>query len=138
MDIPTWVHAPPIWLTSLFVLACALYLYQKALKTRQNPYLWFGIGIFFGFYGILAFFLFRFIQKRRKPNPQVALVTPLLPKIILQEGFWYYLDESKATIGPVSHQKLLELFSKGIVDTKTLIWNESLDAWKKLEEFLIK
>ncbi len=132
MNIPTWLSNPPIWLLCLIGIAFGLYLARKAVRIGKNRNFWFLIGFFFGIYGVIAFWISKRNLKKQPQKPSSP--KPVEPLIRYSEAFWYYLDEAKATIGPMSHSRINQLFQEGILHAKTLVWNEELENWKSLEE----
>lgn len=110
-------------------------------KSRgKNPFLWFGLGALFGLFGLL-FLLFApqmKTQKGARKSPldknTIDITPPFDPKY--NEKFWYYVDQSNKTQGPMSFDGLYRLFQDKAVSLQTFVWNESLDSWKPLNEFL--
>ena len=46
---------------------------------------------------------------------------------------WYYVDDKRRALGPISISKLQELFEDDSISKETLVWYEGLGNWKKIE-----
>lgn len=55
-----------------------------------------------------------------------------------REKLWYYLDEERAQLGPMSFQALTQAVHQGLVTPSTYLWNEELDQWTTLGELTIR
>jgi len=42
---------------------------------------------------------------------------------------WYYLDNQKQQVGPISDSEIQNLISKGTLQRSTMVWNESMTGW---------
>lgn len=106
-----------------------------ASRKGRNPYAWFTAGFIFGLLGVLALFILP--QPRRKnlrteqpaPAPQPFIDGP-------SDRFWYYLDDNRASQGPMSHNALTQAWQKGSIGSSTFVWHEDLSTWKPLQELI--
>ncbi|NGX33738.1 MAG: hypothetical protein K1060chlam1_00079 [Candidatus Anoxychlamydiales bacterium] len=138
-------------------LFCAITSSKLAYKKNRDTQTWFILGLFFGIIALaIIYFLkplkiIRNIQK--KSNQSLAnhfsILKPL--KIIrniqkksnqslanhfsilkTDNNYWYYLDNEKNQIGPMSLKKLYDIYLKEKISNYTYVWNDSMDTWKKL------
>ena len=47
---------------------------------------------------------------------------------------WFYLDQERSQIGPLSLSKLKRLFYRGDLTGKSLVWTPTFNEWKKIEQ----
>jgi len=108
-----------------------------AWKRGKNPYLWFFLGAFFGLIGLI--FLFFSPKARRaqkaKADPNTIDVTPQLDDTF-KHKLWYYLDKANHQVGPMSFEALSKAFREGKVQKTSYVWNDALDEWQHLSEFI--
>ncbi|CAH0492849.1 unnamed protein product [Peronospora farinosa] len=71
----------------------------------------------------------------------IVNVEPLAAYCHVWTMLWYYTAENTAKLseegtrtGPVTTQRLVQLFVDGEVDGMTLVWNQELDGWKPIGE----
>lgn len=121
---------PPTWFVLLSSSMMGLFTRHQAKKSGRNANIWFWIGFFFGGLGIFAFYMSKhsFMKKQQPPQP------PLFPKLCLDLGAWYYIDNEK-TLGPYSRDYIQKLFEEETITLSTLVWHESMSEWGKLEKF---
>jgi len=109
-----------------------------AWKRGKNPYLWFLLGAFLGIFGLI-FLIYskprKGHQKNSRKDPNTIDVTPRLQSVH-QDKFWYYLDPANQQEGPMSFDALSRALSEGKINPKTYIWNDGLENWKPLSDFL--
>ena len=114
-------------------IACGAVAALFARKRGRSPYKWFFLGFFFGLLGLFAAVFFlpsaskRTVSPIQKPEPRILGPT---------HKFWYYLDANHQQVGPVSYNALSDFFKKGTVSSATYVWNEEMDDWKYLKEFI--
>lgn len=107
---------------------------QLARKKNRNTTLWFILGLFFG---LLSLLIIYFIKPQRVINKNVIKQTQPSNDFHLinnDNNFWYYLDQSKNQIGPVSIKKLFDYYLEGKISDNTFIWNDTMSDWIKLKE----
>lgn len=114
------------WLLCLWVIQGAIASYI-AQKKGRNPYLWFGIGCFFGLLGILAIFFIKPVKKTLVTN-----LTPVRPS--LPHRMWYYLDGQSQQFGPMSTNALQSAFREGKVSSASYVWHEGMQQWESFEK----
>ncbi len=105
-----------------------------AYKRERNPYLWFVLGFVFGIMGIFAIFFF---PKKKMPEAPIRQ-EPILSIHGPTDKFWYYLDLSHESQGPMSHDALTKAWKEGKVNPSTYVWHEEMPDWKPLKEVLTK
>jgi hypothetical protein len=120
-------HPTPLMLAASFVVASiSAYL---AHKMGRNPYLWFGIGFFFGLFGAFAIFA---IPKKAPAKPKMPIFTIDGPA----DKFWYYLDGQNTQKGPMSRDAIALAWKEGKIGPSTYVWHEELSEWKFFKETL--
>ncbi|SRR5690349_801347 len=105
-----------------------------AKKRGRNPLYWFIGGALFGLFalGILFLLPIRKIAAQVKTEIHAPLLQALFPA---QAGkLWYYLDQEKQQYGPMSLDALGRAWNEGKLHVHSLVWNEDLESWKRLEE----
>jgi len=111
-----------------------------AKKRGKNPVLWFFLGMLFGVFGIFFLFFQRppsnshpYQNNSRNTDPNTLDITPKLASLA-KKDFWYYLDDKKNQVGPLSQEKLVENYKKGEIKDNTYVWNDTLEDWKRIED----
>ncbi len=102
-----------------------------ANKKEKNIYRWFLYGALFGFAAIA---LILFLKPPKKPNPSLASTLSNMKPTKTDNYFWYYLDKNNIQKGPVSHTKIKEFVKNGTLLASNLVWNETMDSWKKISD----
>ena len=106
-----------------------------ANRRGRNPYGWFTIGFVFGLLGVLSLFFLPEPRKKnlqspaQKPSPQPYIEGP-------SDRFWYYLDETRASQGPMSHNALTQAWQNGSIGADTFVWHEDLPSWMQLQDLI--
>lgn len=122
---------PLAWIVWLFTGSlCAYYSYKKG----RSPYIWFAIGFLASFLGLYILFLLPKATKKQPPKPKPTLKMELNR---FPHPYWYYLDAEHKTQGPFSLEALERHCETNRINKKTLLWNEGLDEWKKLEDLIM-
>ncbi len=127
---------PDLTTTVYFAAATGLISAYMATKRNRNPYIWFGVGFFFGMLGAIALF---FAPKVVKPEEKVALSPvkrepqPYLFGPIAK--FWYYVEGGNQ-VGPMSYEAISKEWKMGKLPKETLVWHEDLVEWKQIEELV--
>jgi hypothetical protein len=130
-----------LFLMSAFFGASCGYL---AHKKKKNSFLWFAIGFFFGLFGLLFLFLQTLALPRQKTSLTIQKVektqeAPCLNSLSpYSDKMWYYVDSNHQPTGPISFHFLQKKIQEGSLSVSTLVWNEELPSWKKLQELLSK
>lgn len=110
-----------------------------AKKRGKDPFLWFFLGALFGIFGLL-FLIFDPKAKRQKKGPgaQEANTIDITPSFDPRhnEKFWYYLDAQNKRFGPMSFDAIHRLYKEATLSPQSFVWNESLESWKPLKDFL--
>lgn len=104
-----------------------------AKQKKQEPYRWFFLGFLFGLLAILYLCLF---VKTDKPSIETISPLPSIQKPKAKGNFWFYLDPSQEKHGPMNFESLLEIWKLGEISLETYVWNETLEDWKRLKEFV--
>lgn len=114
--------------------AVASYL---AKKRGRNPLLWFFLGMLFGIFGLVFLIFSRPAKKpvQTERDPSTIDITPNVEPNA-KEKFWYYLDPDNTQRGPMSFDALSRALRQGEISAKTFVWNETLDNWKPLGDFM--
>lgn len=116
-----------------------------AEQRGRNPFLWFFIGMFFGFLGLLVLFLLPSAKKENvatprpeeREDPRQVLMTPppVLTEKPLEQREWFYLDLTHQQQGPVSFQEVERLWKENQISARTYLWSEGMGDWKRIELF---
>ncbi len=127
--------------SALFGASCSYLAYKK----QKNPYVWFAVGFCLGIFGLI----FLFFQILAHPKQKISMTRQRAEK--KKEGesslhslssysdmTWYYVDAKNQQMGPISHNLLKEKIQNGTISISSLVWNENLPEWKKLQELLNK
>lgn len=68
-------------------------------------------------------------------DPNTIDITPKVEPNA-KEAFWYYLDSDHTQQGPMSFDGLTRAFREGKIFPTTYVWNETLENWQHLKDFL--
>ncbi len=128
----------------LAVLLCVLLglaCYRSALIRGRNPYLWFGIGLLFGIFGLITLFLLPPVRHKlavvASAAPKTLKTPPLEALHETHAGkLWYYLDLQNTQYGPMSLNALGNAWLEGKVNLTTYVWHEDLTEWRPLADVL--
>jgi hypothetical protein len=116
---------------ALFMGSLAAFI---AKQKRKDPFRWFFYGFLFGLLGVLYLCFFVKTEdeavKQNTPPPQSS--NPPLS----EAKFWYYLDTQSEKQGPMSFEALLQAFQEQKISNESYVWNEKLEDWKFLKDFL--
>ncbi len=119
-----------------------------AKKRGREAVEWFLIGMAFGLLGLLILYLLPVLPpKENKELPLAPSVEAASSKEIplsarekrmtLSEAGrreWYYLDQNKHQVGPLSFDALKKLWIDRKVGPLTYIWTDSLPDWRRISE----
>jgi hypothetical protein len=110
-----------------------------ARERGRQPWSWFFVGLFLGLLGLLLLFILpKKISDKRGTTPLKSKLEPI--EVRQQPSYvnklWYYLDQQNKQYGPMSFEALNNAWKEGIITSHTYVWNEELDNWKTLDQFL--
>jgi len=111
----------------LIYITVGLITAHFAKKSGRNRYIWFFIGIIFGIWGLIVMFFLN-IKKVKKAQKELRK-----PVIIEDPRHWYYLDEDQKRYGPISLNKLKNLWEENTVFSNTYVWNKDFKNWESLK-----
>ena len=94
-------------------IAIGMICYNLAKKRNKNPRLWFFIGLFFGVFGPLLFFIMSF--KNNKKDIYLKNINNK-KEIESVKDLWYYLDKNNNKFGPMSFSMINKLWEKNEID----------------------
>lgn len=114
--------------------------FQLALKRGYDPHFWAIITILLGI--IVPLVLYFLPPKKRyatqpmtKPKPKMTAPSGLdissQPK---DYRLWYYLDENKQAIGPMTGQRLKGILKENTITPTSYVWSDHMENWKRLSE----
>lgn len=130
-------YMPDLQTTILIKIATGLITAYLAIRRGRRPVFWFFIGFFFDLLGLIAFFFVPTPKKKLIPVPLTGTKTVPEPYLFgPADKFWYYLDESREQVGPMSHSGITNAWKGGKLSPATFIWHEDLPEWKPLEELV--
>jgi len=117
-------------------LICAINSSKLAYKKNRDSQLWFMLGLLFG---IIALIIIYFLKplKSLKKNTQKISIKPLIEHLAVlntDNNYWYYLDNTRKQVGPMSLKKLYDFYLKQKISNHTYVWNDTMNNWKKLKE----
>jgi hypothetical protein len=120
----------------LFGLVNAFICAHFAKKRGRNALYWFIGGALFGLFALGTLFLLpiRKIIAQAKAETPMPLLQAAVPA--QASKLWYYLDQEKQQYGPMSLDALGRAWNDGKLHVHSLVWNEDLESWKKLEEVM--
>ena len=110
--------------TGLLVGLCTAYF---AKRSKRNHYIWFVSGMLFGISALLVMFFLNFLRIKKTKKELEK------PVIIEDPRLWYYLDGEQKRYGPLSLNKLKNLWMDNKVFSNTHVWNESFKNWENLK-----
>ncbi|MFA6118548.1 MAG: DUF4339 domain-containing protein [Parachlamydiales bacterium] len=109
----------------LFWLFFGITCSRIAQKKNRNRTTWFYLGVLLGIIGVIIIFFMRpirIIKKAKEAKP-----------VITDTNFWYFLNEDKKQVGPISLNKLIDDYKNAKIFDETLVWNETMDNWENLK-----
>jgi hypothetical protein len=138
----------------LFMILTGMAAAYLAKKQGKPPLLWAGLACVLTAYApsilIVLFLVGLTLKKGKTPQSKkrqfgddvVTLnVTPtedLSSKKEHVNTIWYFLDDKRNTVGPMSFSVLHQKWKDGKVFKETLLWNESLKGWKTFKDLFPK
>ncbi len=107
-----------------------------AKKRGRNPLYWFIWGALFGVFALAALFILPVKKKAAPASAKGPALMPLLQVVAPTHmgKLWYYLDQQRQQCGPVSFDGLSKQWTDGKLHLHSLVWNDELENWKRLEE----
>lgn len=121
------IHLIRICVTFLIGVITAVF----AKRSKKNPYIWFFSGLIFGVAGLITLFFLNIYEAKKAKKTKKILKRPY---VIEDSKFWYYLDDHKKRFGPISLNKLKNLWEENKIFSNTYVWNDNLTEWKILKE----
>ncbi len=126
--------------TILLSLTLGLGCSHLAKQRRRSPLHWFIAGLLFGIFALIVIFILP-ARRRRATSHSEALPSQKIPKLALlspshEEKLWYFLDEQKSQMGPMSFDALSRAWVEGKIRENTFVWNESMENWQKFQEVI--
>ncbi len=111
-----------------------------AKQRGRSPLNWFIAGLFFGIFALIVLFILPIRRRSEASHPEL-LPSQKTPKLALlspshEEKLWYFLDEQKSQIGPMSFDALSKAWIEGKIRENTYVWNESMDNWQQFQEVI--
>ncbi len=111
----------------LFLLAAGTAYFAD--KKGRNPLGWFLLTLLLGMIApVLLYFLGdQSVSPPKPPTPPLPQEPSPAPLVD-----WYYLDQNRQTVGPVSALHLQDLQNKGSIGPNTYLWKEGMENWQKM------
>lgn len=113
-----------------------------AKRRGKDPILWFVLGALFGILGLC----FLYFSNKRPAKAKATAGAPLSDGNTIDiappydpsynQRFWYYLDKDNTRHGPMSFDALYRYYREMTIGCSTLVWNESLDGWQPIKDFI--
>ncbi|MGA8165319.1 MAG: DUF4339 domain-containing protein [Waddliaceae bacterium] len=119
-----------LWI--LFGCATAYFAQQRG----RDPTIWFFVGMLLGLIGLLILFILPSYSENE--SLQELQVTPDSVKTVPEETVfdygdkqeWYYLDNQRTQIGPVTFDVLKKKWEQGNITKETFLWSEGMSNWQ--------
>lgn len=111
----------------LFLLAAGTAYFAD--KKGRSPWGWFLLTLLLGMIApVLLYFL--------GEQPASTAAQPEIP-VKKKSSFaphmdWYYLDQNRQQVGPVTGSHLQELQDQGVIGPNTYLWKEGMESWQKM------
>ena len=67
-------------------------------------------------------------------SPPVQLTTVEIEKKVEEDKLWYYLDQNRQQVGPVSLIAVRELWNRGQLELTSLVWTKGMEQWQKIDD----
>lgn len=107
---------------------------HKAKLRGRNPFVWFAIGFTFGLLGLLILYLLPPLTSQSLPKVYSSIEPRQKPLFKSSQKLWYYLNSHNQRFGPMSLERLKEIWIENQIFKKTYVWNEEMKDWKLVEE----
>jgi len=107
-----------------FGIACS----KIARKKNRSTSIWFFLGLFFGLIALVIVYFLKPLKIITKKTPSA-----LIP-VFKDNNYWYYLDDERKQIGPMSLKGLFDNYLMGKISESTFVWNDTMENWEKLKE----
>ncbi|NGX52381.1 MAG: hypothetical protein KR126chlam5_00678 [Candidatus Anoxychlamydiales bacterium] len=117
-------------------LFCAINSSKLAYKKKRDAQLWFMLGLFFGIVALVIIYFLKPLKSFKKNTQRISTkhLTNHFAVLKTDNNYWYYLDNTKKQIGPMSLEKLYDFYLKQKISNYTYVWNDTMDNWKRLKE----
>lgn len=127
-----------IYITLLVSFVLAQVCRHFAKKRGRNPTHWFIGGFFFGIFAVVLLFLLP-VRRVKTDAPQQPLEPQSLLTILQPDHvgkLWYFIDEEKQQLGPMSFDALGKAWQEGKVREQTYVWNEAMENWQTFQDVI--
>lgn len=105
-----------------------------AQKRGRDPFIWFIAGYFFGLLALLLLFILPAvpISPQKNESSDDTLKIAYVPENFA--GDWFYVDNEKAQQGPVTFERLQELWQEKVIQHQTYVWRENMPNWQFIKD----
>lgn len=101
----------------------------------RDPTAWFFLGFFFGVFALIALFVLKPLNVEEVAEKAETGPSPAsLQDEECRQKEWFYLDGERTQLGPVPFDKIGELFRAGTLTSRSFIWCEGMQKWRRIEE----
>lgn len=125
-------------------LIFGVWAYRLAQSQGRNPWVWFALGAFFGFWGLI---ILLFLPE--PPLQKLPINSSKKSSLSLEESLffdskencnqlWYFLNENHQSEGAFSFQKIRELYENKTIHSLTYVWNTTFSGWQRLKDVMKK
>lgn len=123
------------------ILAAWAYFYAK--KRGEDPLLWSGVVLFASWIGVIVMLIYFSFRNRtdqdESKNERKKTKTPerLAPSLeeFCDQASWFYVDSIKQSRSEAqSIQKMLDLWSSGMINEQTYVWRKGMINWEPLNQ----
>ena len=107
-----------------------------AQSRGRSPWIWFIVGMMFTWIGLLVLLILpSFSSKNKTVAESLVVLEGSKPKNEWENtSSWFYIDQSKVVLGPVTAKELKDLWKESKIASETWVWHEKIIEWKKLNQ----
>jgi hypothetical protein len=111
-----------------------------ARQRGRSPLNWFIAGVFFGIFALILLFILPIRRRSEASRSEIPVSQKISKPTALspshEEKLWYFLDENKIQVGPMSFDALSKAWNEGKIQENTYVWNDLLDNWQRFQEVI--
>lgn len=128
-----------MFLSFVFLLFLAGLTGFFAKKRGRDPVGWFLLSLLIGIFALLILFILPTRAKESANDLEVDEDKLLFGSSTSEEGGvyskeWFYLDVDHKQIGPISFDKLQDVWEEGVIAERTFVWCEGMTRWVKIQD----
>lgn len=101
-----------------------------AKQRGRDPVSWFFLGLFFGFFALLALFLMP-KKVESKTNQSLSSCSPPQQPDENEIKEWFYVDKDHQQQGPIPYKELMDLWNRYTLSKDSYVWSDGMSDWRK-------